>query len=106
MWIALPKPLVAEKSVVSITDQREYILKEQKEDFVAGWLAPIKVVCPGTTATFHICSIQMGPGSDSSQDIILYMHILKELKSTTTKSVHNQSGLPEDSPPLGDTVFK
>ena len=66
MWIALPKPLVAEKSVVSITDQREYILKEQKEDFVAGWLAPIKVVCLGTTATFHIYSIQMGPWSDSS----------------------------------------
>ena len=25
-WIALPKPLVTEKSVVSIMDQREYVL--------------------------------------------------------------------------------
>ena len=33
-WIALPKPLVTEKSVVSIMDQREYITMRERHSII------------------------------------------------------------------------
>ena len=45
-WIALPKPLVTDKSVASITDQREYSATRQAYTVCSVWGHLVSTVCP------------------------------------------------------------